>query len=465
MGISLISLVVVLGVLIFVHEAGHFLVARLFGVGVEKFSLGFGPRIFGKTVGRTDYRVSAIPLGGYVKMVGEDPDCELPPEDLPVSFTHKNVYQRMAIVAAGPVFNLLLAVFIFFAFMSAFGMDGIRSVVRHVAPESPAAQVGFQVEDRIVAIDGHDAESWFDVRRALKGSDGEPLLFTVERGGELLDLKAVPVLKTTRDILGDEVEYYDLGISEWPLIEAVIGEVTQGFPAEKAGLRAGDRIATINGTSVNSWEQMRKAIAAADKNPLRLKIQRGGSDFEVEITPQLAVQKDPAGNKVERRLIGISSGKPSVPEELRIRKRLSPAAAFTESLNRTWMIIDLTFRGISKMLTGTISSNNLGGPIMIAQMAGQQAKQSIGSLIYFMAFISINLAILNFLPIPVLDGGHLMFFFIEAVLGRPVNLRIREIATQTGMFILLALMIFVTWNDIARNSDAIIKFFTRIFTI
>ncbi len=450
MGISLISLVVVLGVLIFVHEAGHFLVARFFGVGVEKFSLGFGPRIFGKTVGRTDYRISAIPLGGFVKMVGEDPDSELPPEDLPVSFTHKSVYKRMAIVAAGPVFNLLLAVFIFFAFMAVYGMEDIRSVVRHITPESPAARAGFQMEDRIVAIDARDTDSWYDVRKALRGSDGAPLEFTVERGGELFDIKAAPVLRTTQDILGDEVEYYDLGISEWPLIEAVIGEVSQGFPAEKAGLQAGDRISAINGGPVASWAEMQKAISAAGAKPLKLKIQRDSRDFEVELTPKLTVKKDGAGNKVERRLIGISTGKPFVPEELRIHKRLSPVVAFTESLNRTWMIIDLTFRGIAKMLTGTISSDNLGGPIMIAQMAGQQAKAGVGHLIQFIAFISINLGILNFLPIPILDGGHLMFFSIEAIRGRPVSIRVREIAQQAGMFILLLLMVFVFYNDIAR---------------
>jgi len=450
MGLSLISLIVVLGVLIFVHEAGHFLVARLFGVGVEKFSLGFGPRLFGKTVGRTDYRVSAIPLGGYVKMVGEDPDTELPPEDLPVSFTHKNVYQRMLIVAAGPVSNLLLAVFIFLLFFSIVGIEDIRSVVKSIEKDSPAAGAGFRLDDRIVAIYGRETESWYDVKKAITDSQGAPLLFTVERSGEFLDLETVPVLRTGRDILGDEIEYFDAGISGLPVIAAIIGEVTKGFPAERAGLQKGDRIIGINAAPVNNWDEMRKEIAASGGNPMQVKVQRGSEVMQFEIVPELTVTKDRVGNKVERHLIGISTGGISIPAEMRLKKRLPPAMATIESFKQTWFVIDVTLRGIVKMINGSISRDNLGGPIMIAQMAGQQAKEGIGKLIQFIAFISINLAILNFLPIPILDGGHLMFFSIEALRGKPVSLRVREIAQQAGMFILLLLMVFVFYNDIAR---------------
>ncbi len=450
MGISLIALIVVLGVLIFVHEAGHFIVARLFGVGVEKFSLGFGPRIFGRKVGRTDYRVSAIPLGGYVKMVGEDPDTELPPEDLPVSFTHKNVYQRMLIVAAGPVSNLLLAVFIFLFFFSIVGIEDIRSVVKSVEKESPAASAGFKLDDRIVAIDGRATESWYDVKKAITGSKGALLVFTVERHGELLDLATVPVLRTDRDILGDEIEYFDAGISGLPVIEAIIGEVTKGFPAERTGLKMGDRIIGINAAAVNNWDEMRKEITASGGKPMQVKVQRDGEVLQFIIVPELTVTKDRVGNKVERHLIGISTGGISIPEEMRLKKRLPPVTAVIESFKQTWFVIDVTLRGIVKMIDGSISRDNLGGPIMIAQMAGQQAKAGIGKLIQFIAFISINLAILNFLPIPILDGGHLLFFSIEALRGKPVSLRVREIAQQAGMFILLLLMVFVFYNDIAR---------------
>jgi regulator of sigma E protease len=450
MGISLISLIVVLGVLIFVHEGGHFLMARFLGVGVEKFSLGFGPRIFGKTVGRTDYRISAIPLGGYVKMVGEDPDSEIDPQDLPLSFTHKNVYKRMLIVAAGPVFNLLLAVFIFFVSFSIVGIDDIRPLVKSVAKDSPAEQAGFRLEDRIVSINGKGIQSWYDIKKAVTASSGAPLLLIVERDSELFDIRAAAEMKTGRDILGDDVKYYDLGISALPVIEAIIGEASKGFPAEKAGLKKGDRIIGINGIPVNSWAEMREEIAASGGNRLKLKIQRDDLVFQVGLVPKLTVQKDRTGNKVERYLIGISTGEIAIPEELRIRKRFSPVTAFSESLKQTWFVIDVTLRGIVKMVDGSISRDNLGGPIMIAQMAGQQAKAGIGKLIQFIAFISINLAILNFLPIPILDGGHLMFFSIEAIRGRPVSLRVREVAQQAGMFILLMLMVFVFYNDIVR---------------
>jgi regulator of sigma E protease len=450
MGISLISLIVVLGVLIFVHEGGHFLMARFLGVGVEKFSLGFGPRIFGKTVGRTDYRISAIPLGGYVKMVGEDPDSEIDPQDLPLSFTHKNVYKRMLIVAAGPVFNLLLAVFIFFVSFSIVGIDDIRPLVKSVAKDSPAEQAGFRLEDRIVSINGEGIQSWYDIKKAVTASSGAPLLLIVERDSEFFDIRAAAEMKTGRDILGDDVKYYDLGISALPVIEAIIGEASKGFPAEKAGLKKGDRIIGINGIPVNSWAEMREEIAASGGNRLELKIQRDDLVFQVGLVPKLTVQKDRTGNKVERYLIGISTGEIAIPEELRIRKRFSPVTAFSESLKQTWFVIDVTLRGIVKMVDGSISRDNLGGPIMIAQMAGQQAKAGIGKLIQFIAFISINLAILNFLPIPILDGGHLMFFSIEAIRGRPVSLRVREVAQQAGMFILLMLMVFVFYNDIVR---------------
>jgi regulator of sigma E protease len=356
----------------------------------------------------------------------------------------------MAIVAAGPFFNLLLAVFIFLVFFAIVGVEDIRSVVKSVAKESPAARAGFQLEDRIVAVNTRDTESWYDIKKAVIASNGAPLLFTVKRDGELFEIQAAPEMRTGRDILGDEVEYYDVGISGLPVIQAIIGEVSKGFPAERAGLKKGDRIIGINDVPVHNWEEMRTEITASGGNRLRLKIQRGNAVFQAEIVPELTVQKDRTGNKVERYLIGISTGGISIPEELRLRKRLSPPAAFIESIKQTWFVIDITLRGIIKMIDGSISRDNLGGPIMIAQMAGQQAKAGIGKLIQFIAFISINLAILNFLPIPILDGGHLMFFSIEAIRGRPVSIRVREIAQQAGMFILLLLMVFVFYNDIAR---------------
>ncbi|MDJ0810201.1 MAG: RIP metalloprotease RseP [Desulfobacterales bacterium] len=351
MGSNLFAFIVVLGVLIFFHELGHFLVARFFGVGVEKFSLGFGPRLIGKTVGRTDYRLSLIPLGGYVKMVGEEPDTEIDPALVPISFTHKNVYQRFAIVAAGPLFNLLLAVLIFFV-----------------------------------------------------------------------------VFMTT-------------GIS---VLRPVVGEVDKASPAEGAGLRPKDVIVTIGGAAVESWEEMSERIKATGGQTFEIGFEREGQLRTVRITPELKTTQNLFGEDIERYLIGVRPLGDWLPRQLTFSESL------TLSVTRTWEITELTVLSVIKLIQGKLPAETLGGPIKIAKMAGAQAREGLTALLVFIAVISINLAILNFLPIPVLDGGHLMFFTIEIVTRRPVSIKVREIAQQIGIFLLISLMIFVIFNDIAN---------------
>jgi regulator of sigma E protease len=351
MGVTLLAFAVVLGVLIFFHEFGHFLIARLFGVGVEKFSLGFGPRLIGKKIGRTDYRISAIPLGGYVKMVGEEPGEEVAPADIPISFTHKHVLKRMCIVAAGPFFNILLTVIIFFS---------------------------------IFLISG---------------------LF---------------------------------------ILKASVGEVREGSPAFAAGLKPGDEITAIDGMPISNWKEMTESIAASNGKTLAINVKRSGTDLVFQVTPELIPAKNIFGEDIKRYIIGISSG-----GEFYTRK-LGPFQAMAESIRQTYSIIELMVVTIGKMITGGISTDTIGGPIMIAKMAGDEAKTGIENLIFFIALISVNLAIINLLPIPILDGGHLLFFFIEAIQRRPVNLRVREIAQQVGLFIIILLVILVFYNDISR---------------
>ena len=365
MGTTLLSFVVVLGVLIFFHEFGHFLIARLFGVGVEKFSLGFGPRLIGKKFGRTDYRVSAIPLGGYVKMVGEEPGEEVAPADIAISFTHKHVLKRMCIVAAGPFFNVLLAIIIFFS---------------------------------IFLISG---------------------LF---------------------------------------ILKASVGEVKQGSPAFAAGLKPGDEITAIDGKPVSNWNDMTEIIGASNGKLLKIRVKRAETDLVFQITPELVPTKNVFGEDIKRYIIGISSA-----GEFYTRK-LNPFQAMAESIRQTYSIIDLMVVIIGKLITGSISTNTIGGPIMIAKMAGDEAKTGIENLIYFIALISVNLAIINLLPIPVLDGGHLLFFFIEAVKGQPVSLKVREVAQQIGLFIIILLVILVFYNDLFRYKDDILRFFKGIFS-
>jgi len=348
---NIFAFAVVLGVLIFFHELGHFLVARFFGVGVEKFSLGFGPRILGKKIGITDYRISAIPLGGYVKMVGEEPDAEVDPTDVPISFNHKHVFKRILIVAAGPFFNFLLAVLIFFGIFQISGSYILKPSVGRVAEMSPAQRGGLVKGDLIVAIDGSSISNWEEMAKIISKSNGKTLLISVRREESTIDLSIRPELKPGKTIFGEDIDRYVIGIT-------ALGDV--------------------------------------------------------------------------------------------YAKKLNPFEALDESLIQTYKITELTIISIVKLIKGTISTKTLGGPIMIAQMAGEQAKAGAGNLIFFIALISINLAILNFLPIPVLDGGHLLFFFIEAAIGRPVSIKMREIAQQIGIFILILLMIYVFYNDIAR---------------
>jgi len=351
MGHSVFAFLIVLGILIFFHEFGHFFIARLFGVGVEKFSLGFGPRLFGKKIGLTDYRLSLLPLGGYVKMVGEEPDEELPPEQIPLSFTHKPVLQRMLIVFAGPFFNILLAILIFWGIALAAGVTVLQPVIGAVKEPSPAQRAGFLPGDRVVAIDGFPVESWEAMADRIHASLGREIAVTVERDGERFVLRVAPEPAVTRNLLGEEAPRYIIGIG--------------------------------------------------------------------------------SAGAVETRPLGFFE-------------------AASESLRQTAGIVGLMVRIVAKLLTGGISVDTVGGPLMIAQMAGDQARAGIASLFQFIAVISVNLAVINLLPIPVLDGGHLLFFAIEAVRGRPVRLKVREIAQQVGMVLLIMLMILVFYNDITR---------------
>lgn len=351
MSINIISFIVVLGVLIFAHELGHFLLAKLMGVGVEKFSLGFGPRIVSKKIGMTEYMISSIPLGGYVKMVGEEPDTKLDESLLPLSFSHKGLVRRSLIVLAGPAFNLLLAVIVFFVFFQVSGL---------------------------------------------------------------------------------------------PIMQAEVGEVQEGMPASEVGIQPGDRILSIDGATVERWDEMAGLIKQSGGRPLDIEVLRNNTNVSIRITPRLVSSEDLFGEEIQKYAIGIT------PSGAFAVERLNPWQAAVQGASQTWEIGRLTVLAIAKIISGTLSAKSLGGPIMIAQMAGQQAKAGIASFIFFIALLSVNLGVINLLPIPVLDGGHLLFFFIEAVNRKPVNIKVREVAQQVGVFVLILLMIFVFYNDIAR---------------
>jgi regulator of sigma E protease len=442
--------VVVLGGLIFFHELGHFLVARLFGVGVEKFSLGFGPRIFGKTIGRTDYRLSLIPLGGYVKMIGDEPGASIEPEDLPLSFTHKPLAQRSLIVAAGPLFNFLLALLIYAAINYAAGLPSLTPVVRGVKSNSPAAQAGIEPGDRILKVGTADITTWRDIQQALEKSGGAPLEIVYERQEQRRTLTIKPVQVTTKDLFGDSKTHYDLGISKQSTLAAVVGEVVEGQPAQQAGLQSGDRIVAIDDQRVEQFQILQEIVTQSKGRALHFTIERGDEIIEVDITPVLVKDKNFAGVKQENYRIGIMFNRGDAPQNEQdiMSIDLNPFEALYEGVKQVWFISDLSVRFFSKMVQGKVGMESVGGPIRIAKMTNEQAKEGLGQLLRFAAAISIQLAILNLLPIPVLDGGHLLFYGIEAILRRPVKTRTREAAQQIGIFVLLLMMIFVFYNDI-----------------
>lgn len=462
MSIYIGSFIVVIGVLIFFHELGHFLVARLFGVGVEVFSLGFGPRLIGKKSGITDYRISAVPLGGYVKMVGEEPNADLKPSEIPLSFTHKHVFKRFLIVAAGPVFNFLLAIFIFYSIYQFSGIRLIKPVIRDIDIDSPADDSGIKRGDLVVAINDAPIACWNDIAQCVSNSKGERLKITLLREQSRLDVNLTPELRPALNEFREKIEKYQLGLSPLP-DEPVIGSVTPGSPADGAGLKNGDLIKSIDGVEISTWEAMQKIVSSCNGKKLSISISRGESVFSVDIIPKQEIIRNNLGEEVKVYLVGIVSKEIDLDDEnIFFKKRLNPFEAFSESINKTCYMTKLTILAVVKLIQGTLPLKAMGGPISIAQMAGQQAKEGPGNFMFLIAFISVNLAMLNLLPIPVLDGGHLLFYFIEVVIRKPVKVEIREKAQAVGMAALLTLMFYIIYIDIMKNKYSIINIWENI---
>jgi len=347
---TLFYAIVLLGIIIFVHELGHFIFAKLLGVRVLKFSLGFGPKLFGRKLGDTEYLISAVPFGGYVKPLGETPGEELAEEEKPFAFNYQPVWKRFLIVFAGPFFNILCAVVIFF----------------------------------------------FSFLGGL------------------------------------------------PVLTPEIGSVLENSPAERSGLLKGDRIVLIEGKTISQWDEMTKIIHENPEKPLKITIDRNGTALTVSVTPEKKQVKDIFGEEKSLGLIGIKpSGATSV-------KREGFAEALRDSFVRTWEISELTLVSIIKLIQRVIPFDTIGGPIMIVQMAGEQAAQGPLNFFIFMALININLGVLNLLPIPILDGGHILFLGIEAIRRKPLSEKVISVSQKVGLAIILTLVVFVMYNDVLR---------------
>lgn len=344
------STIIVLGILVFAHELGHFFLAKRLGVGVITFSLGFGPKLIGRKIGETQYQISAFPLGGYVKLIGENPEEKIKEEDLPRSFSAQPVWKRAFIIGAGPFFNFFLAV-VFFSLVNLFGI---------------------------------------------------------------------------------------------PYFPPKVGDVSPGLPAERAGIKKGDTIVSINGEPISKWDELSRIIRNSEGRELRLRIKRNGEELDLKVKPQSSKIKNIFGEEVSTYMIGIThSG------EILIQK-VNPLFAIGQGFIQTWQGIQLTVTGIVKLIQRVIPAKTLGGPILIAQLAGEQAKRGLLSLILFTAILSINLGVINLIPIPILDGGHFLFLAVEAILRRPVSIRKIEIAQQIGLVLIILLMLFAFYNDLVR---------------
>ena len=347
---NVISAVIVLGILVFAHELGHFLLAKRLGVGVLTFSLGFGRKLIGKKIGETQYQISAVPLGGFVKLIGENPEEEVKEEDRERSFSAQRIWKRALIVAAGPFFNFFLAAALF-SLVNLFGI---------------------------------------------------------------------------------------------PFFPAKIGELSPGLPAEQAGLKKGDLVLFLDGVAVSKWDELHKIIRGSKGKELTIKVKRGAETLELKVTPQASKTKNLFGEEESVFMIGIT------PAEEVLVEKVNPLVAIGMGFAQTWNGVKLTVVSIIKLIGRVIPAKTIGGPILIAQLAGEQAKRGVVSFILFMAILSINLGVINLFPIPILDGGHFLFLALEAIKRKPVSIKKMEIAQQVGLALIILLMLFAFYNDLIR---------------
>lgn len=446
---SALAFIVALGFLVAIHEFGHFWVARRVGIKVLRFSVGFGKPLYSRKLGAdaTEFVVAAIPLGGYVKMLDE--------REAPVSagerhraFNAQPLWARSAVVVAGPVANFIVAILAYWVVLT-MGISGIAPLVGQPIPDSAAAAAGFEYEDRIRAVDGVPTTTWTDARIALLESaiDVEaPLEIDVEtRDGDVL----TRLLTLTQDNMlkadGDAVA--GLGFTAWwPEVDAIVGAVSDDSAASRAGLEVGDRVLTVDGATIANWRGFVDVVQPAAGRSLVLGIERDGRTIEVDITPEPVTVGD---REIGR--IGVSETQSAaLSSKASVTVRYGPVEALGGAVSRTWNMSVLTLRMLGKLLVGQASLDNISGPISIAQVAGQTASVGLDHYINFIALISISLGVLNLLPVPILDGGHLMYFAAEAVRGRPLSERVQLWGQQLGIVMLGGLMFLAFYNDIWR---------------
>ncbi|RBW50074.1 RIP metalloprotease RseP [Marinobacter sp. F3R11] len=443
---TVLALVLTLGILVTLHEYGHFWVARRCGVKVLRFSVGFGKPLFSWYDRHgTEFAVAAIPLGGYVKMLDER-EGPVPDELRDQAFTSKPPSRRIAIAAAGPIANFIFAVFAYWL-LSVVGVTHVAPIVGEVASKSIAMQIGLQPGMEINAVDGHQVNSWRDVNMRILERAGEQGLITLgvsdgEAQGTLSgELGGWNLSDETPDPLAE------FGITPWrPDVPAVLGLISEGGRAQAAGLQTGDRILAVNDEPVGDWFELVDFIRNAPEQALYLTVERAGARQAIKITP--AAKKLDNGEIVG--FVGAGVEAVSWPDDVLREARYGPLAAIPIALNETWADTRLTLVAVKKMVTGLLSPSNLSGPITIARIAEASVSSGFEDFVRFLAYLSVSLGILNLLPVPVLDGGHIVYYTIEAIRKKPVSDAVQALGLRIGMAMILTLMVFALYNDLMR---------------
>ena len=442
------AFIVAIVVLVAFHEYGHYFVARLCGVKVLRFSIGFGKILYSKKFagGETEWSISAIPLGGYVKMLDER-EGDVKPEELSRAFNRQPVLQRMAIVVAGPLANLLLAI-VFYWGLFIYGVPGLKPILGNIAPATPAASAQLLKQQTIVSINGSVTPTWQDVRwvlldAVLQGGSANLEIRTPQ--GEIINRVLDISSLTAADLDSDFIS--KLGLQPYqPMVRAVIGKLVEGSVAQRAGLQVNDLVLSANGEQIADWQAWVKMVRSHPAKLLHLEIKREGHLITLDLTPESVKEGDGQ--------IGKIGAAPLVSQQefddLMTVVRYSPVKALGQAVKKTWETSVLSLQMMGRMIAGQISLKNLSGPVTIADYAGQSAQMGLGAYLSFLALISISLGVLNLLPIPILDGGHLLYYTVELIKGSPVSDGFWEVGQKIGVALLFTLMALALFNDFSR---------------
>ena len=444
----------VLTIIVFFHELGHFMVARWCGVAVETFSVGFGREIFGFTDAKgTRWKFSWIPLGGYVKFLGDEnaasvPDREgleqMDAEARETSFYHKSVAKRSAVVAAGPIANFLLAIVIFALIFMIMGRPIASPTVGAIQPDSPAMKAGFQLKDVVVSINGSEVETFAEMMTHIRPSADKNLSFVVRRGEELVTLNVTPVLTAVTDLAGNKLEVGVIGIGQ--ATDPIVDSIAANSAAAEAGMQVKDRVVSIDGAEITSFSDMQQIVVKSAGKPLSIVVRRGEDLVTLQVTPKEHVDTDSEGKTRTVGRLGITR---NAQGDIKM-ERYGPVSAVWLGARETWTVGERTLSYVFGLLAGREKTDQLGGPLRIAQISGQVFQISFAALFNLAAVLSVTIGLINLFPIPMLDGGHLLYYGIEAVRGEPLSERTQDVGFRVGLGLVVALMIFVTWLDLSH---------------